>query len=370
MRSTCLLILLIFLLLVKANTTHAQSTEGYKDFVITGKNVLLLTKRGQLKLINVASGESGTSIDTDAPAVALSADRQGNIVVGDTNHLLKAYDEKQKAWHQLTRYSGKFINIVFNSQNKCFLITDKGIVDVLSNTSYFPDSSLSKNNQLRYTGSWFLPPVCFMDHQDKLWLGFNHGEWGGDVFAFDTRKRVFSPLQTDSLQMTMNPVNGFCEDQQSVYMSGGVSHMFLTHGSVARFTNGVATSVLQSRDRETPVEMIIEDPKTGKKQKRTGNAWRGGHHIGPGAYNPANKSLYFYSQNGFFKGSLTADLSDIKQWENILKPTLTWTGGSPNAAGPAMNVLKMQFTADGTLLFLTEHEGLGIYDGKALRFIR
>lgn len=370
MRPMCSLVLLTFLLLLKTGAAYAQSTEGYKDFVLTGKNVLLLTKTGQLKLIDVASGEPGISIDTDAPIVALSADRQGNIVIGDTNHLVKSYNEKQKTWHLVSRYSGKLTGLVFNSQNQCFLITDKGIVDVAGNAIYFPDAAFSKNTEIRYNGSWFLPPVCFVDRQDNLWLGFNQGEWGGDVFVFDTRKRVFSPLKTDSLEMTMNPVSGFCEDPQNVYMSGGIAHLFRRHGSIARFTNGVATSVLQAEDRETEIETISKDPKTGKKQKGVLIGWRGGHQIGPSAYNPVNKYLYFYSQNGFFKGKSGTDLSSIKQWDNILKPALTWTGGSPYAAGPAMNVLKMQFTADGTLLFLTEHEGLGIYEGKKLRFVR
>ncbi|UFH56464.1 hypothetical protein [Spirosoma sp. KNUC1025] len=370
MRSTCLLISFALLLLIQTGTTYAQPTNGYKDFILSGKNVILLTKTGELKRIDVASGEPGSSIDTDVPIVALSADRQGNIVAGDTNHQIKSYDTKLKTWHHLAPYTNKLIHIVFNSQNQCFLITSKGIVDVASQAVYFPDSSLSRNNQIRLKNRWFESPVCFVDHQDKLWLGFNYGEWGGDVFVFDTRKRAFAPLQTDSLKMTTNPVNGFCEDQQSVYMAGGVSHMFLTHGSIIRFTDGVATSVLQSKDRETEVEMVFDDPKTGTKQKRIGKTWRGGHQIGPIAYNPANKQLYFYSQNGFFSGSPNADLSDIKQWETILKPALSRTGGSPHAAGLSINVRKMLFTANGTLLFLSEREGIGVYDGKKLRFVR
>lgn len=369
MRPACFFLLLIFLL-VKTNVVSAQSADGYKDFILNGKNVILLTKAGKLKFIDVVSQEPGLLVETDAPILALSADTQGNIVVGDKNQLIKRYDYKQKTWQPLTSYSDKLINIVFNSQNQCFLITNKGIVDAMNHAVYFPDSSLSKNNQIRYKNDWFWQPVCFIDHQDQLWLGFDHGEWGGDVFAFDTRNRIFSTLQTDSLEMTLNPVAGFCEDPQNVYMSGGLSHIVLTHGSIARFTNGVATPVLQSKDRETPVEEVIDDPKTSKKQRRIFTTWRGGHRIGPCAYNPANKCLYFYSQNGFFKSRLDTDLSDINQWESVLKPTLKWTGGSRNAVGPSMNVLKMKFTADGTLLFLTEHEGLGIYDGKELRFIR
>lgn len=342
---------------------------GYKDFSLAGKNLLLLTKSGQLELLNNLTAKHGLPVKTDAPVVAATIDCEGTIVIGDTNHLIQAYDSRRKAWRVLSTYTDKLTGILFNSQNQLFLITNKGIIDAQTHTTYFPDSSFYTNSQIRYTRGWFYPPVSFLDYQDNLWLGFDHGEWGGDVFAFDTHQRVFRQLQTEQNKMTTSPVNGFCDDRQHVYMSGGLSHIFLTHGSISRFSNGRATPVLQSKDKETPVETIMEDPRTGKKEKKRLITWKGGHRIGPMAYNPTNKCLYFYSQFGIFKGSPKADLADINQWQRILKLNLTWTAGSPNAVGPSMNVLKMQFTPNGTLLFLTEHNGLGIYTGKNLRFI-
>lgn len=349
-------------------TPNKQS--GYKDFTLTdSQGILLLTKTGQLKWLTSLADKDGVVLSTTAPVVASTIDREGAIVIGDTNHLLQTYDSRQKTWRVLSTYAGKLTGIIFNSRNQCFLITDQGIVDVQSHTNYFPGSSFYTNNQIRYQQGWFYPPVSFLDYQDNLWLGFDHGEWGGDVFAFDTRQRAFRRLQTEQIGMTRNPVNGFCDDQKNVYMSGGVSHMFLSHGSIIRFTNGVGTPVLLSKDRETPTEMIVEDPKTGKKQKQMWTTWKGGHRIGPVAYNPSDKHLYFYSQFGIFKGDPKTNLSDIKRWKSVLEPNLSWTAGSPNAAGPAMNVLKMKFTVDGTLLFLTEHNGLGVYGDNKLRFI-
>ncbi|MCX6217756.1 hypothetical protein [Spirosoma sp.] len=363
----------LFLLFGNIGTVRSQQVDkqvGYKDFSLTGKSILLLTKSSHLELFNTLTTRQALTLETDAPVVAATIDHEGTIVIGDTTHLIQRYDSRQKTWHVLFSYTGKLTSIVFNSQNQGFLVTDKGIVDAQTRTTYFPDSSFYTNSQIRYKRGWFYPPVSFLDHQDNLWLGFDHGEWGGDVFAFDTHKRAFRRLKTEQLGMTMSPVNGFCDDQQQVYMSGGVSHMFLTHGSISRFTNDVATPVLQSKDKETPVDVVMEDPRTGKEGKKQLITWKGGHRIGPMAYNPVNKCLYFYSQFGIFKGSPTADLSDIKQWQNVLKLNLRWTANSPYAAGPAMNVLKMKFTSNGTLLFLTEHNGLGVYDGKNLRFIQ
>lgn len=373
MQLPCLFTVFIFTLVGQPLTSWSQEFSkqtGYKDFSINGKNILLLSKSGKLKLIKDVIHKQSLVLTIDAPIVASAIDRQGNVVVGDTNHLIKSYNEQQKTWHIIGSYTDKLSSIVFDKLNQCFLITNKGIVDFQSNTVYFPDSSFSKNKQIRYTGGWFDSPVYFLDSQDKLWLGFDHGEWGGNVFVFDTRKRVFSKMQTEGTEMTMNPVNGFCEDQQNVYMSGGLSHIMLTHGSIYRFTNEIATPVLLSKDKETPMEVLVDDPLTGKKSKQIWTTWKEGHRIEPSAYNPTNNCLYFYSQFGIFKAKLGTNLADIKNWQKVFEPKLQWTGGSRYAVGPAMNVLKMQFTTGGTLLFLTEHNGLGVFDGKNLRFIK
>ncbi|AKD56680.1 hypothetical protein [Spirosoma radiotolerans] len=373
MQLPCLLTALIFILVGQPVTAWSQvisAQTGYKDFSINGKTILLQSKSGKLKLIKGVTNKQPLVLTTDAPIVASAIDREGNIVVGDTNHFIKSFDEHQKTWHTIGSYTDKLSSIVFDKKNQCFLITNKGIVDFQSNTLYFPDSSFSQNKQIRYTGSWFDSPVCFLDSRDKLWLGFDQGEWGGNVYVFNTQERAFIRLNTKEADMELNPVNGFCEDQQNVYMSGGLSHIMLTHGSIYRFTNEIATPVLLSKDKETPMEFLMNDPLTGKKSKQIGITWKGGHRIGPSAYNPTNNCLYFYSQFGIFNAKLGTNLADIKKWQKVFEPKLQWTGGSRYAAGPAMNVLKMQFTADGTLLFLTEHNGLGVFDGKSLRFIQ
>ena len=137
-----------------------------------------------------------------------------------------------------------------------------------------------------------------MDQRDRIWIGFDYGEWGGDVFAFDTRKQTFIRLTIDGVQMNTNPVNSFCEDSQSVYMSGGISHMMLTHGSIIKFKDQTGSTFLLSKNRETSEKVTFDGPD-GKKKSETWVTWKGGHQIGPVAYNPTDGCLYFYSQHGF-----------------------------------------------------------------------
>ncbi|QMW00372.1 hypothetical protein [Spirosoma foliorum] len=374
MNRSLLVVLLCFICFIEI-PSHAQSVEEeevtYKDFIIDSENVWLLTTNGILKQVNLNSGQLAKSTTTiDSMVVAITKDRKGAIVIGDTAHYLKQYNKQTNQWHDIGTYAGKLTGIIFDNQNRCLLVTKGGLVDPDKQQTYFPDNSYSGNKSIRFIKKgWVATPAYFIDSHDRLWLGFNYGEWGGDVFAFDANKRRFIQLKKDSIQLGLNPVFGFCEDPSNVYISGGVSHMFMTHGSILKVSDQTINSLLLSRDVETPVNVTTMQPD-GTQKEGIMTTWRGGHRIGPVAYNPVDKCLYFFSQLGIHKGELTADLSDIKQWQNILTPELQGSGGQQFAAGPGMNVQKMVVTADGTLFFLADHEGLGIYKNNELRFVK
>jgi hypothetical protein len=88
-----------------------------------------------------------------------------------------------------------------------------------------------------------------------------------------------------------------------------------------------------------------------------------GEYIGPATFNPFNNSIYFYSQNGFFFGDKTNDLSKIENWEKVVSPNLTWKYGQPNAVGSPMNVLKLCIIDKTRFVFLSQNDGIGFYDG-------
>ena len=67
-------------------------------------------------------------------------------------------------------------------------------------------------------------------------------------------------------------------------------------------------------------------------------------YIGPASFNKFDNSIYFYSQNGIFKGDKAKDLSKIANWQNILKP---------DAVGSPMNVLKLIIIEKEKFTFLT-----------------
>ena len=228
-------------------------------------------------------------------------------------------------------------------------MADAGVQELNNHKFYFPDSSL--NRQTTYK-RWFREPVYFLDHEDNIWIGFGYGEWGGDLFVFNIPSRHFIIPRLGNFNIELNPVKSICSDGEKVFVSTGLQHREFS-GSIIEFDHFLARTILASR-----LEMDMNNKPVE------------GEYIGPATFNKADHSIYFYSQNGIFKGNPEKDLSAVGMWEKVVSPELYWSSGQPDAIGSPMNVLKMEFANEGTLVFLSQLNGVGIYDGKTITLIR
>src|SRR5690606_29864490 len=116
----------------------------------------------------------------------------------------------------------------------CFSITEKGIQNLATNKIYFNSKSL--NNQIQYKDKWDKPYCGYIDKNDVIWLGFGYGEWGGNLFAFETNKKKFLDLSLDDFRIELFPIKSFFEDSTSVYISAGLQHM-MTSGIIVKMDN-------------------------------------------------------------------------------------------------------------------------------------
>ena len=95
-----------------------------------------------------------------------------------------------------------------------------------------------------------------------------------------------------------------------------------------------------------------------------------GEYIGPATFNKFNNSVYYYSQEGIKKGNLDKDLSKKENWQLIIKPGLQWKYGQPDAVGSPMNVLKLEILDENELIFLSQNDGIGLFNGKELIMLK
>jgi len=234
-----------------------------------------------------------------------------------------------------------------------YVITVKGIVDAENKKTY--ECKEFYNYQVRLPYAWNKPSTYCIDSQNNIWVGFKFGEWGGELQKFSTTAKQFVPFITDSLHLSLNPVQSVFEDNNGVYVTTGLQHMHGLHGSINQLTQNKAVTVFKNDSyslfNSDSTKIIAE-------------------YIGPGAFNKIDNCIYFYSQHGIFKGSVNKDLSTIDKWVKVLEPKLQWSWGMPDAVGAPMNVFKMAFTNTGTLVFVSANNGIGIFNGQTLTMVR
>jgi hypothetical protein len=334
---------------ISFHSAEAQTTtHQYQDFIFNDKIICALTKQGEIVVINLENGKlADVQLDIPFKITHIAQDKNGNIVFCDTSNTIKQINKTSGVITQLAQSPDKITGILFDNENHLFLINTKGITDVTRSKSFFPDKM--PNYQLHHMGEWGPPDTYIMDKENNIWLGFGHGEWGGELFIFSTREQKFIEPDINGFVLELNPIKSIFEGNDKIYITSGLMH-FETQGCIAEFSNFKARVILESESYST-------DKVGGFVQ---------GEYIGPGAYNEKEKCIYFYSQHGIFKGNPDKDLSIIEKWEKVLDPKLQWSNGQTNAVGSPMNVLKLNFTNNNTMVFITQNDGIGIYDGNKL----
>jgi hypothetical protein len=318
--------------------------------VIVTDRLWALTGNGHLRLFDLEQSKRVSDPLFEDSLTAITMDIHSAIVVGNKHHRIERYDTSTNSWVLLGNYSGTLYGITFDHANTCYLITSNGIVELGTKQSYLPDSGL--NSQIHYHGAWFQQPAYYMDAEDKLWVGFRYGEWGGDLFVFNTRLKQFLPLKMNGYSIDLNPIQCICSNGTDIFITTGMNHMMTTSGSIIKFNNYEASVIFDS------------SPFSDAHRNDTSFV---GEYIGPAAFNNEDHYLYFYSHNGFFRGDPDKNLSSIEKWEKLGRPNLKWSWGQRNAVGSPMNVHKLAFYEDSRIVFLTQLNGIGLLqDGQVI----
>lgn len=380
-------------------TLHLTN-QDYKDFVVDRekKNIWAITQNNELVVINLNTLALDTQIEKLANVACISQSKKDSqILIGTLDKQIKKYNRLKQEW-EIVATEQHTIQQAFETTNgEIFYLFDEGIRKVGDSTLYQFDCedffsvmrqiSCMDNRQslIKYLKRNI--SVNYIDDKNRIWLGYDFGEWGGDMLLFDTKKKDFCQLDTSkSLYLVMNPVRQIFDNQIDIlFIINSISHMGMTNSNIF-FIDSLdkITSITYDGEFEVFIDSIdINFDKLGKrKQKHLTDSLMNvtrrkrkedvneNEYMGAGAYNPTDSSLYFYSHHGFFKGYLKDDLTKLKNWQLIINPALKWDWGMPHAVGSPMNVYKMEMIGNESFVFGSTKNGIGYFDGKKLIMVR
>jgi hypothetical protein len=346
------LLLLLFFSIQTYSQILATAPKKYIDYAITENYIYALSNKNTVTIFNKDNlSLSDKKIEYTAPIILIEADKQGNIVIVDREHTIKRYNEKDNTWTLISKSANEIEGLLFTDKNYCYAITYNGIEDVQTGKIYFSDKSVSNHTYTDkiWKGGKGDISCYYMDRYNRIWIGFSYGEWGGNIFLFDTSIKKFLIPKLGRYNIKLMNIRSFFEDSKNVYLSSGVSHMGHFSGDIAKFNTLDASAIFGSNpETATNSQFIL-----------TAN------------YNTFNNFIYFYSQTGFYKGDVTKDLSKFKNWQFIAKPKeQTWyTSNSDETTKLPMTVYDITLLDKNRFIFQSQNDGIGYFDGSKIIMI-
>jgi hypothetical protein len=316
-----------------------------QDFAIVQNTIWTLSAKGELVAFSSAGLALSRKVQLASSGISLHV-ATGDSILAHAGGKVILFDTKTLASKTVASLPDSVPLLARDKHRRLWAAGDKGLMQVGTSQTYVPDST--QNHYYKWLPE---PSASLLDSFGRLWIGFGMGEWGGNLHVFNTETQRFEYVDFRKSEACLAPVKSFCQVADQVYMSCGVMH-FTTFGCITCFDAGHPKPVFIS---------------SYEKNYRTINGQHVGEYLGPITY--ANKELYYYSQNGIFKGVLGTSLAKVEDWKLVFKPLLHWTSGQVDAIGSPINVQKMGFTANGKLVLLAPNDGIGIWDGNSFKLL-
>jgi hypothetical protein len=350
-----------------------------KDFVLINEQVWVLQDTA-LKVFDLSTGEHlFEKLKTETAISSIAKDLNNNIVV-DQGHEIKRLDVKTLQWHTIGSFNKDLtlFKIFFNKQNHCFLLTDIGVVDLKTGEGWFPGPEVSLNLRSGNNKRWDpaqIKPDAWIDNFDNIWIYYFLGEWGGDMFIFNTHLKQFIKPDGD-----FSPGYVFAGDQHVYCSSWGSFFGFDIAPGASCCYKITGHQIYSVSDNEVDAE----------SEKRYGS-YNTQYHIGMAAVNPSDGKIYFLCDFGLYNGDPDLSLKTIDLWTKVkefhLQPqniksakheervyyssdyTQKFTSEKEYDPTIPHDMWKMAFTDNGKLVFISYHDGLGVFDGKKITIL-
>lgn len=328
------------------------------DFVIKNNQIWSLLDNGDITVLNINHGKIIERIHFPWHYIKkISMDQKENIVIVDSTNTVFRYFEDKNSWVKLFSSVYNIFGIVFSTNNECLALTNSGIYDYKTHQLFTPSKDETIN--LQRTWIWSVNnPVYRVDKQNNLWLAFSFGEWGGVLYKFNISTRQFENLDYDFFGDNITSMTQF---KNLLLFSSSTFHMGLGLGEIFSIVNNK--------------EISISDSKLDKNRKNLHNY--NDEYIAQINYCEKDSSIYAITQFGFYKSNPVVDINDSVSWKQVLPKTVHYSlNGDKENTNDMNNTIftisntKMQVLNQNHIILATYHQGIGIYNGKQMIFVR
>ena len=371
------------LILLFSSIIFSQTTiqSKYVDLEYHNNFVYAISKTNKLVVWNIKNG----TIEFIKKGCALVyKDVNNNIYTVTTDD--KVLKETQpNVWTEVFAFSGKPFAVTLTKQNKFLAISSKGVK--FNNTYYLPsDKHRFGNGKYSYSETALnRPNLVYVDNKDRVWISYDYGKFS-EVFIFDTSKSAFinnKILMVKDDKKTFNTRAEYMKDFRKKQLDKydyyvkkeGAQYVFKFPTELPLYFG--LKSICQDKDGNYYFSQGLSySPNSGiyvhKKSKQNGFYYTVDHFennfkktneiLGIVQKNTFDKSLYYYSNYGFYK-LINTDKGPNS--ELVVDPNiLLYKRKVRHEYGHLMNVKKMVFVDDTRFVFLTSQYGFGYFDGE------
>lgn len=367
---------------------------NYKDFVIVNKSVYAITKGDSLISINLVNNKI-LFIQNKIKSIYKSK-KNKIVALTDKGEVLLQKDKSK--FNLVDTFEGIPYKILIDKNNDFIIISSKYVR--YKNENFVPEKDspmYRKAGRVRPSSALIPIDVFYIDNENRIWLGYDAGEWGGDICFFDLNTKTFytdkslssifddkhERLPKNDLEL-LNEYPGkvkvidkdtLIKFPYQLYISNikGVSQNrdgdFFISESLMHFSVSGGLTILKKTEfddyyKNVSLDCILEKDSIINVK---GNYKFLNEYIGTNTINKFNNSFYYYSDKGFFK--IIRNNNEYSK-DFIFKPLIYWTAGLPDAVGYQMSVIKFEFISEKEIVFLTSSNGIGYFDGKTVKYFK
>ena len=340
---------------------------SYRSIVVVDNKIFALNDIAKLviwdldKLDTIHFSHNGNYVHY----TAICKDKLNQIYIGTDEGFVYKINPKDLSFSKFLKIKYSIKAICFNSLNKIFLIVPNAVYQPVEKRHWDKFSNhaggiiVHKKKMLffkkRIDTFFLLPQFTYLDNNDRWWMCSSFGEFGGEAQIFDTRNEKVYDNNFDINNGLIFPKSIFEDTIGNIFITSGIQHLGSSGTIIKISPDRNVTEIYDSRD--------YKDVPSWNLPTRDDGIF-----VGPGTYNKNDNCIYFSTNKGFYKALLPME-GKLQNPKFLYNPILNWNR-EPLAMGLQMAIRSLEFTNDNKLLFVTSNDGIGIYNGQKLTFLK